>query len=706
MFKKTKTTILFAVLLLGVFMVPGISTVNAQGGFNFDFSSMTGSEIAEVPAGIGAGIASMFRMFDGLGPSGAALGEVFGLLFMNLMNFSIHDDLVDGVYTLNVSQTITESWEEYYQDDEIYWIWEQEYDDGITGEYPYVRIQRSGSANVTYTSGAAVVFIIWDNDGSLIAAIDKIVDAFHAVRNALESSGDPNGWDDETRNEVISIVVNEVLEAAAFLLFHINDIIKGDELIVSNIITWESYNLETSADYTVSKTYNEWDDWNLGDDDPINGVTLSNWLNEANARDDDYMKWLLSPGGLVGSEIKQWSRFSFDLIELWLKNFEIHINASAIVSALTDMMALQDPFSGLGLADIFQGMDIELYVMTHSLKGLIAYNDTNLDNVPSVDYTTIEEGGVSSEIITDSEAEFYFALGTIGSITFNEPVLTSDSKGIKWGIMLDNVQLSAVPIGMSPDDVATPINENIDYISMGFTFTPKLKEIVSTDGYVTLESDISDAQLANGTVKLDQAIGIWNGAGVVNNPDLAGLDIAVVFISTIVYFHFNIDVQQYDPLSEDPTAGLANSSQYQADGTIKIGNAAGDLPVAAVDICGPSYAQSPDGLTYVTHPAYSTTIPMGFLDFNLGASGTYVETANPSRNFQASLFLNVTASVLIYAVAYPTFDGSGDDLIHDPTFSVFMTWDNPGFWAVILVIGGVTLVAVAAIMITKRKNRV
>jgi len=47
---------------------------------------------------------------------------------------------------------------------------------------------------------------------------------------------------------------------------------------------------------------------------------------------------------------------------------------------------------------------------------------------------------------------------------------------------------------------------------------------------------------------------------------------------------------------------------------------------------------------------------------------------------------------------------TGDEIVHDPTFSVFITTTNPGVIAIILVIGAVGLAGIAAVLITKKKN--
>jgi hypothetical protein len=423
------------------------------------------------------------------------------------------------------------------------------------------------------------------------------------------------------------------------------------------------------------------------------------------------MQWLLTAGE-AGLITREWSRLSFNLIEIWFKTFQININVDAIVDALVaSAHGEENPLEGMGVAQIFHGLDIEIYIMTHSLMGFIAYEDLNTNDVPDVERTTIVEGDVETDIITGSEARYYFALGQIGDVIFHAPVVNEEGTGYEWSIELQNAQIAAIPLGMSPGDVATPVFDTLDYIELGFTFTPKLKETVTAaeaGEYSGLVPEYDEVQMAKGIIKLDQYFSDWNdGAGI--NPVLAGLDFSVIYVSTIIHFRLFFEVEAVEEF-ELVTSGMVNETNHaesiNVSGQIKVGDFTGDLPVAAVDIAGPNYEQGLDEGVKTSYPASTCTIPLAFLDFDASAQVRYEDTGAPQKSFAAGGFLNITSSILIYAVNYPTFNGSGQGLWHDPTFSVFMTWDNPGFWAVILVIAGITLVAVAAILITRRKNRV
>ena len=69
------------------------------------------------------------------------------------------------------------------------------------------------------------------------------------------------------------------------------------------------------------------EDIGLGDN------VLTAWDVKAQNQNDDYMKWLLKPA-LDEVFENVWTQFSFDLIQLWIKNFEIHIDVAEILEAL------------------------------------------------------------------------------------------------------------------------------------------------------------------------------------------------------------------------------------------------------------------------------------------------------------------------------------------------------------------------------------
>ncbi len=149
------------------------------------------------------------------------------------------------------------------------------------------------------------------------------------------------------------------------------------------------------------------------------------------------------------------------------------------------------------------------------------------------------------------------------------------------------------------------------------------------------------------------------------------------------------------------------SESVNESGSIKIGNNETNLPLAAVDIAGPKYTLDggPSGVSWENDTS-TCTIPLVMLDYQANSTMTNVNTTNPNQSYSVEGLFEFEAGVMIYAVSYPDFgETNGAEIWHDPTFSVFMEWEDPFIWAWILVFGSITLVGVAAIMITKRKNQ-
>jgi len=719
---KLKSILLFSTLIVGIISstipVARADSMILQGGFDFKDPK----ELKNMPSGMARTIASMFGAMRFLGPSGAALGEAFRLLFKQLENITALDtSAMKGLFYLssNYTEEYTKWSESYQGKKETYWLRQKDYISVLgPNAYPYIEVVRTGTVNVTYESGASIVFILWDYDESLITAINRVITAYRNVMNLLKSlPEDPNYWNEQQTKEVQTAIINEIVQAVVYLLIHINDIINGDELFVVNINTWENWNISTSSDFSTTVNARVW--FTNGTNRELTPDEKSGLEELALSKDDKHAYYLLhdAENDEDGNKSKSWSYFTFNLVELWLKNFEIHIDAKAIIDAiLYGASGGQEgsPFdNSTTVAKIFQGLDIDLYLITHSLFAFVAYNDTKIleDGVPSVQWADVNENGTEYQVITDSEVEYWFALRGFTNPEFKKPEIinTNQGPGLKWSIKLNDINFVPIPVGLTAGD--TP-EENLEYLEMGFTFTPVRELAVDTTGYENVSNAKTEVKMGAGIIKLDQSFGTWNGGAGINNDggsgemDLTGLDFAVLFISTMLHFHLHIDVKDVEKNLEDEgltaSHGLVNESNYNVDGTIKVGNDEGTLPLAAIDIAGPNYIQGIPGTSY---PAKTTLVPLAYLRMNIAGHVQYIDDKSPNASFKADGFLSIETSIVIYAVAYPTWNGSGDQLIHDPTFSIFMTWENPGFWAVILVVGSVTLVAVAAILITKKKNR-
>ena len=205
---------------------------------------------------------------------------------------------------------------------------------------------------------------------------------------------------------------------------------------------------------------------------------------------------------------------------------------------------------------------------------------------------------------------------------------------------------------------------------------------------------------------MDQFFAPWNDpADPHSNNDIAGLDLAIVYLSTMLHFHLNVATLGENP--EDPTTLLDPADDYDNQThSLKVGNYLGRAfhdELAFVDIAGPDYTYG-SVVTNSTAPASSAIIPLALYEGEIERHDTFVGGSGESyTTFATDIQLNVSFNVMAYAVCFPEFN-NGTGIWHDPTFSVFMVFDVKGFWALILLVAGVGLVGVATILIKRRKD--
>ncbi|MFX1447986.1 MAG: hypothetical protein ACFFCG_07595, partial [Promethearchaeota archaeon] len=421
---------------------------------------------------------------------------------------------------------------------------------------------------------------------------------------------------------------------------------------------------------------------------------LNSWNMTAQARKDSYMKWLLRNVENVHDLNEEFTSFTFDLFQLWVKNFEIHIDVGEILNLIGGGGGSINP------AAIFQGLDIEFFLFTHHLTGAFLYNDSNFDNRLSANYVQVNNSigdpilvdGHPIEVPQSSEVTHKLMLGNVDDFNFTLPKKDGDS--ISWGLTLEQATITPVPVGVDLDSYLGATEESLAYIHFGFTFEPKKEDLPTTDG--------GTVPVLHGAVKLDQLFAPWNGPSApgANNP-IAGLDLAIIYVSTVLHFHLSIAT-----IGDDPSARLNPADDYdETTHSLKIGNY---LPnnvrdkLAFVDIAGPDYLYGPEG-TSTSAPASTSILPVALFAAEANVHETFEGTPGEVETFAADIGLNISFSVMVYAVCFPMFeDGSG--IWHDPTFSVFMVFEATGFWALILLIAGVGFVGVATILIKRRKD--
>ena len=378
------------------------------------------------------------------------------------------------------------------------------------------------------------------------------------------------------------------------------------------------------------------------------------------------------------------------MIQLWVKNFEIHIDIAEFLNFAQGRT--------LDVAAAFGGCDIQTYLFTHHLAGAFLYNDSMpQDGKLSVDYvpleypneTAVEIDGANVEVPKSSELTHRLILGKVGKFNFETPEIKAN-KSITWGLTLQDVNISAVPVGIDLDSYLKAPKENLDYAYFGFTFEPQTDQEIGA---------------AKGVVKLDQIFTPWNNnTAPYSNAGISGLDLAIIYVSTSLYFHLNIATRGEDPT--DPATLLDPTQDYNnVSHEVKIGNyLGGQTKLDFIDIAGEYYEFGNDLLKEKAN-ASTSIIPLALWIGEMDRHDTFVaEDGNAVETFASDIRVQVEFNVMVYAICYPEFE-NGNGIWHDPTFSVYMIFEGEGFWALIVLIAGVGLVGVATILIKRRKDR-
>ena len=694
------------------------------------------------PSALWGGMGRAMGMFGQFGPAGDVLGKVIMTLFMQGLDIS-SKEMLPGVFVLNASMEDTHNWTEDYkeQDGRHYWVpWgylSNRTEEEIGWGNPYCVVGKKGSVHYNFTSGAAVTFIIWDSDGSLIKALQKVIDVGKELfRMAKHFEENPPTEAEATK--AATKMVGKIANVVSYLLIHINDIINGDELIMLNPITYQTLLITTGADFKITKKWY----YANGSDLPARLIDGWDWKTMAEDHNDEYMLWLLSEQSIPNKRVKKWTHFTFDLIQLWIKNFHVEIDANAIMQLLSQaiptgngggggggggtFMTSQDgysnsgdPFEGINPATIFDGCDIEFYLFTHHLSGAFLYNDGNEDGKITVEYVNVtdEDGNpimrnnTYVQVPKSTEVTHRIHLGEVDDFEVKEPTINKNEfdvpESISWGMQMNDVNISTVPLCVEMEDYVGDIpEENLDFIFFGFTFIPNITDSVEIE-----EDGVTKTiQLASGKVKLDQYFAPWND-GEGPNADISGLDMAIIYLSTALHIHFNLSLDEvsqekilaYEEYRDDPM--LTEDDYHEEEHALYIGNYMPEAPVVPfVDIAGPYYDQvSPTNTTQ--YPASTSIIPLGLFEAGVSDFSTHMDEETPSASFTSEAFIQTEFNVMLYSVNYPTFDGSGDGILHDPVFSVFMTWEAQSIISIVLLLGGITLIGVATILITRRKNK-
>jgi len=685
-----KSLMLMTFLFASVIAMPSAVAAYGTDDDNYNFNQMGSMDPSEMIGMFDSGFTSIFSQ---MGYAGNLIGKVFQMLLMQgLTNFS-NKQILPGVYVLSAStEELYNGTKDYGPGIYDFYFLPYEYNstpiETANDGYAYCLVKKTGTVSYNITIGAAVTLVIWDHDGSFIRAVNKIVSFFHKLRFYMRQygvnyEGLPEG------------LIREGIATITWFLVHINDIFTGEELFTLNPITWQKIDIRTSNDFNITKTWYVTDDYHINpmmdpklESRPYGPALMDEWNSTAKLKGDNYMQWLLRETEDVKLKTAQWTTFTFDLVQLWIKNFEIHIDVGELMNA----------FGGDGgpvdVAKIFQGLDIEFYLFTHHLAGAFLYNDTNADNMVSVEYEQLNittPDGTPVEVPRTTELTHRLVLNSVEDFDWQPPHLTGSNK-FSWGLDLIGPFITPVPIGVDLESYLGADDEKLGYIHFGFTFEP----------------DTSSLPVLYAPTKVDQEFAPWNNeTGPYSNNNIAGLDLAVIYLSTMLHFHLNVQTIG-ENASTAPTGGLDPSQDYNNQThKLRVGNylgaAFGAQQLDFVDIAGPGYDYGYEGNMQHAAPT-SNIIPLALYEAEVEKHDTFTDSSgNKFKTFATDISLNVSFNVLAYAICYPAFE-DGNGIWHDPTFSVYMIFEAKGFWALILLIAGVGFVGIATILIKRRKD--
>ena len=623
------------------------------------------------------------------GPGGKILGEVFNMLFLNAFKNIESSEMMNGVFVLNAYNESTSYREDSVlnKETDIYYLPEEYYNDisidRNTGQKVYCNVTKSGSFNITLTVGAGVTLIIWDNDKSFINALVKLINFFRDF--------DP---DNITRE-----IIRKGVQLVTWFLIHINDIFNGDEMFILNPITWQK--LELDPGLTGVTMHKEWyvTDPNEGPsvmDDNITQIVLDNRLNET---DNEYLKHLANSEDIEINNILQWTQFTFDLFQLWIKNFQINIDVSQLARG-------GRPEFG----ELFKGLDIEFYLFTHHLAGAFLYDDNNTDNTLTFNAFT-EEQYSDSFVPNKNEITHRIFLGDVDDFDYKEPTLNGNK--ISWGLNITGAEITPVPLGVSLDSYQANSTDELEYIYFGFSFDPKISEIIEAD-------DGKRYRVASAPIKLDQYFAPWNNlTNPVPKSYINNLDLAIIYVSTALHFHLSAEVTNDEDYVKDQYIGDPYQAHHNETHKLSIGNylhpgIANKLDFVELADEG-YYIGNQQEITSrdqsYKHNVTTSVIPIALWQYEMARHDTFSvsqvgmpDTPENVETYSTNISLKADFQVVAYAICYPDFDGTGYGILHDPTFNVFMIFEPTVFWAIFLLIGGVSLVGVATILIKRRKD--
>jgi hypothetical protein len=276
------------------------------------------------------------------------------------------------------------------------------------------------------------------------------------------------------------------------------------------------------------------------------------------------------------------------------------------------------------------------------------------------------------------------------------PSITGGNE-IGWSVQFNNASMKAIPVGM--DDYTAELSNlsiplTIDRMRFGFSFTPSWEDVNVPDSNGQI---VKTVRLGKGTVKLDQEFGEVNGGSLPGA--LSGLDLAVLYFSHI--FKFDLSYRN----EANPDVYEETEAYQRATGTIDFIDSSSQDYFGQIDIAGPGYTTATTGAT--VHPAQTSIIPFAMFEFSYEAERNIANddfsiNSGESAFRTQSLYIDISSAWAFYCVSYPMWDGS--ELIHDPTFSIFMSLEEVTPWAIILLIVTIGALLGCALLIYLKKQ--
>ncbi|NHJ24254.1 MAG: hypothetical protein EAX89_06745 [Candidatus Lokiarchaeota archaeon] len=627
-----------------------------------------------------------YDSFKFFGPNGELLAQLFDILFNQSLTLDKHE-ILDGVYVFNASKNKNYSGTYYFgeNDQEIHLLsWADANNDSINDfadpgpGVSYCVVSKIGSFNYSINIEAHVTLIVWDNDRSFVDAMKRILDFAILLHGQAPEE----------------ILISEQSKLISWLLKYLNSIFSGDELFIFNPIAFQKIEFTPLQGYDITKTwYNTGANGIIDNDDfMIDPSILVNWNATAGIVKDSRMQWLLTNMSGNPFTVQSYITISFDLIQLWLKNFEISVDAGVT------NMENQD-------TSVFTGMSIESYLFRHNLKGGYLYRDDDLDASVVVD---VEEKIIAEEkpdlVLSGKKVEVTdnIVLTVIGGIHTLPPEVEGE-ENVTWAVSFKDLQVTCLPIGIAIDSYQPAYKENLTFMDFKLTFINSAGE-PNTDGKVN----------AIGNVKLEHNLAPWNnGSGP--KKDITGLDLAMMYLSSIFHFKFDVDAQNIDLVNQ--TQSDIIDEYDKTNNRLKIKNylSRGDNYLDFVDITGDNYilgqkatlnGEPIGGTSYEANSAIELSglwkLQGDSCELHTGDIDTIKDDFSPDFGY------NISNNVMFYANCYSNFsDNNAPGIWHDPTFYIYMVFirETTSFWPILFVIMGVGLAGIATIMIIIFKRR-